>query len=261
MFEKPDDEAKCDKLLEMKAFKDWCKDMDKEFVVSKIYIQSIDMFGPRVGFVKFKADLTDTYGTTNIPSIVFMRGGAVAMLIVIVCEEDRQQYTVLTVQPRFPCGKYNFPELPAGMLDDSGDFAGVAAKELKEETGIIVSAKDLVDLTEMAFGPSCSGVYPSAGGCDEFLRLFLYRTRLPRAKIDELQGKLTGVLAEGERIKLKIISINELWCALTLPAAPSVDEWAGGQTRFRLLRFGVWGLGFGFWVLGCRASVGRGQRP
>ena len=204
------DKTHFEKLKEMKAFSDWCTNLDKDFKLKSLTIQSVDMFGPRVGFIKFKADITDTSGT-NIPSIVFMRGGAVGMMILIVCEEDQKQYTVLTVQPRVPVGKYNFPELPAGMLDDSGDFAGVAAKELKEETGIIVSTKDLVDLTEMAFGPDCAGVYPSAGGCDEFLRLFLFRTVMSKTEIDELQGKCTGILEEGERIKLKIISINELW--------------------------------------------------
>mmetsp|Transcript_17006 Transcript_17006/g.46604 ORF Transcript_17006/g.46604 Transcript_17006/m.46604 type:complete len:136 (-) Transcript_17006:343-750(-) len=76
-----------------------------------------------------------------------------------------------------------------------------------------VKTKDLVDLTEMAFGSSYQGVYPSAGGCDEFLRLFLYRMRMPKEEINRLQGKCTGVLSEGEQIKLKIISINELWRA------------------------------------------------
>ena len=83
--------------------------MDKDFKLKSLTIQSVDMFGPRVGFIKFKADITDSSGT-NIPSIVFMRGGAVGMMILIACEEDRKQYTVLTVQPRVPVGKYNFPE-------------------------------------------------------------------------------------------------------------------------------------------------------
>ena len=211
IFANPDHEQYFDKLKEMKAFADWCKSVDKEFIIKTITVQSIDMFGPRIGFVKFKSEVTDSQGNA-LPGIVFMRGGAVGMMILIVCEEDRKQYTVLTVQPRFPVGKFNFPELPAGMLDDSGDFAGVAAKELQEETGITVSTKDLVDLTEMAFGSTYQGVYPSAGGCDEFLRLFLYRTKMAKEDINKLQGKCTGVLEEGEQIKLKIISINELWC-------------------------------------------------
>jgi ADP-sugar diphosphatase len=157
------------------AFNDWCNTIDAEFVVKKITVQSVDMFGPRMGFVKFKGDITDEQGRV-IPSIVFMRGASVGMLIVITCEEDKRQYTVLTVQPRVPTGKYALEELPAGMLDASGSFVGAAAKELQEETGIIVNEKDLIDLTEKAFkGTAYNHVYPSAGGCDEILRLFLYQ--------------------------------------------------------------------------------------
>jgi ADP-sugar diphosphatase len=157
------------------AFNDWCNTIDAEFVVKKITVQSVDMFGPRMGFVKFKGDITDEQGRV-IPSIVFMRGASVGMLIVITCEEDKRQYTVLTVQPRVPTGKYALEELPAGMLDASGSFVGAAAKELQEETGIIVNEKGLIDLTEKAFkGTAYNHVYPSAGGCDEILRLFLYQ--------------------------------------------------------------------------------------
>ena len=55
------------------AFNDWCNTIDAEFVVKKITVQSVDMFGPRMGFVKFKGDITDEQGRV-IPSIVFMRG-------------------------------------------------------------------------------------------------------------------------------------------------------------------------------------------
>ena len=146
-----------------------------------------------MGFVKFKGDITDEQGRV-IPSIVFMRGASVGMLIV-TCEEDKRQYTVLTVQPRVPTGKYALEELPAGMLDASGSFVGAAAKELQEETGIIVNEKDLIDLTEKAFkGTAYNHVYPSAGGCDEILRLFLYQTKMSWARLIELEDKCTGVL-------------------------------------------------------------------
>lgn len=36
---------------------------------------------------------------------------------------------------------------------------------------------------------------------------------MPKAKLEELEGKCTGVLEEGENIKLKIISLHELWYA------------------------------------------------
>ena len=34
---------------------------------------------------------------------------------------------------------------------------------------------------------------------------------MSRAKLSELEGKCTGVLEEGENIKLKVISLHELW--------------------------------------------------
>jgi len=213
VFENKEHEEYFDKLLEMKAFNEWCSEVDEEFIVNKITVQSVDMFGQRMGFVKWKGDITDKDGRV-IPSIVFMRGASVGMLIVITCEEDKKQYTILTVQPRVPCGKYALEELPAGMLDQSGSFVGAAAKEMQEETGIVVKEKDLIDLTEKAFkGTKYQHVFPSAGGCDEKLRLFLFTTKMSKAKIQELEGKCTGVLEEGENIKLKIISLHELWRA------------------------------------------------
>ena len=201
-----------EKLKEMGAFMDWCKGIDKRFVVKGIDIHCIDMFGPRVGFVKFKADLLDD--GLSVPSIVFMRGGAVGMLPVFIDESSGKKYTVLTVQARVPAGIKEFPELPAGMLDGSGDFAGVAAKELKEEMGLTVTKGELIDLTpdvpKISGGGVFAGIYPSAGGCDEFLRLFLYLKVCAHDDIMAYEGRLTGELHEGEKITLKIIPLEDI---------------------------------------------------
>ena len=133
-----------DKVFEMKAFKDWIAGLDKEFIIKSILVQSVDMFGPRVGFLKFKAEVSDKEGNV-VPSIVFMRGAAVAILFVLRCDEDGEFYTLLTVQARFPTGKYSFPDIPAGMVDGNGDFVGVAAKEMKEETGFEVCRVPFAD--------------------------------------------------------------------------------------------------------------------
>ncbi len=140
-----------DKVLEMKAFKDWCGSVDPEFIIKSILVQSVDMFGPnRVGFLKFKAQVSDKEGTV-VPSIVFMRGASVAVLFVLRCDEDGELFTVLTVQARFPTGKYAFHDIPAGMVDDNGDFTGVAAKEMKEETGIEVRYCHISNLHRFVF--------------------------------------------------------------------------------------------------------------
>lgn len=106
------------------------------------------------------------------------------------------------------------------MLDDCGTFAGGAAKEIQEETGLCVEQEDLIDMTSLAlqaaqepgYGERLqSAVYPSPGGSDEFIPLFLCLKSMPRKEIEELQGKLTGLREHGEKITLKVVPLADLW--------------------------------------------------
>ncbi|CAO3636271.1 unnamed protein product [Cunninghamella echinulata] len=181
--------------------------------IKDILIQNVDEFGlGNIGFIKLKANIQYKATGKNVPGIVFMRGGAVSVLLILQSDDpSKEDKTILTLQPRIPIPHYSFPELPAGMLDDSGDFTGTAAKELYEETGLKIKDEELIDLTELAYGDQWKGVYPSAGGCDEFLRLFLCRKKMKQQDIDDLEGKLTGLRHEGEQIKLKLVSLKDAW--------------------------------------------------
>lgn len=110
------------------------------------------------------------------------------------------------------------------MLDDSGTFAGGAAKEIQEETGLSIPESELINLTALALSPSSSpvnndtiaeklqeGVYPSPGGCDEFVPIFLWQKRVPREQMKEWQGKLTGLREEGEKITLMLCPLEKVW--------------------------------------------------
>ena len=105
------------------------------------------------------------------------------------------------------------------MLDDSGTFSGGAAKEISEETGLEIPASELINLTELALpAPSNNneerlqqGVYPSPGGCDEFIPIFLWQKRIPRNQLKDWQGKLTGLRSEGEKITLMLARLEEVW--------------------------------------------------
>lgn len=55
------------------------------------------------------------------------------------------------------------------MMDEDGHFEGVVKKELEEETGITIDDKKLEYLTS---------IHPSAGGCDEYVKLFLYKCEM-----------------------------------------------------------------------------------
>jgi 8-oxo-dGTP pyrophosphatase MutT (NUDIX family) len=158
-------------------FAAWARELDPRFAVASVLIQSVDMFGPRVGFVKFSAACT--FQGKPVPGVVFARGPAVTILPLLKCGEER--WVVCCRQPRLPVGRH-FLEIPAGMMDGKGSFVGVAAKEMAEETGIVIQESDLQDLTALAYGAgeTCGaggaeaaaaggtlhGMYPSAGGCD-----------------------------------------------------------------------------------------------
>jgi ADP-sugar diphosphatase len=188
-------------------FQDWLKSMDAaKFVVKSVHLQSVDMFGPtNVGFVKFKADVTDSSGK-RVSGIVFMRGGAVGMLVVI-----NGTHAVMTVQPRVATGEFDFVELPAGMLDGSGNFSGIAAKEIEEELHMTIPADKLVEMGT-ACGADRSGLfYVSPGGSDETIRLFYHAVTMPAAEMQALEGRLTGCLDESEQITLKLLAVEDIW--------------------------------------------------
>jgi ADP-sugar diphosphatase len=230
--ETPEQTAKffCEQFLQFEAFKTWCHKFDPAFFTdatfSTIYILSVQWFGSKIGFVEFKTDqkFTEKFNTKykamaiekrvpadkiknpEISNIVFMRGGSVAILVMLIADNG-MRWGVLTVQPRAAIGKYNMAEIPAGMMDKDDNFFGVAAKELKEETGLVINSSDLEDLTEDL---GYNVVYPSCGGCDEFMKFFLYRTKMANDKIESLRNKCTGAYEEGENIKLKVVPFDRM---------------------------------------------------
>ncbi|KAF4843543.1 Nudix hydrolase 14 [Colletotrichum siamense] len=191
------------------------------YALRSITVQTYDIFGSsRIGFLKLTADVSNAAGET-LPASVFLRGPSVAMLLMLIPDDaPDERYAVLTVQPRVPAGSLSFVELPAGMVDDSGSFAGAAAKELKEECGIVIHEGELTCLSELAGagrGPEgeeeglAEAMFPSAGGCDEFITIYSHERRVSRGQLKEWSGKLTGLREEGEKITLKIVPMGELW--------------------------------------------------
>ena len=80
------------------------------------------MFGTKVGFINLRAE---TYKDGFLlPSYVFLRGPSVAILMFV---NDK----LLVVEQYRPPIQETILEAPAGMLDESGDFVGVAAAEIE----------------------------------------------------------------------------------------------------------------------------------
>ncbi|KAH0742409.1 hypothetical protein KY290_035452 [Solanum tuberosum] len=192
--------------IESSLFKQWLKNIQTEtgllangaMSLKQVLIQGVDMFGERLGFLKFKADIIDKETGQKVPGIVFSRGPAVAVLILL--DSEGETYAVLTEQVRVPVGRLIL-ELPAGMLDDDqGDFAGTAVREVEEETGIHLNAHDMVDLTAFLDASTGGRVFPSPRKCQQ-------------EKIQQLQGKETGLRDHGELIKVHVVPYDKLWRA------------------------------------------------
>jgi 8-oxo-dGTP pyrophosphatase MutT (NUDIX family) len=187
--------------------------------------------------VKLTAAVSNAQGET-LPGAVFLRGPSVAMLVMLIPDDidpnssekdnDDERYVVMTVQPRIAAGSLEFVELPAGMVDEAGDFVGQAAREIREELGVEIPGSELVCLSEMAArgteeggdggggigkgdGTLPNAVYPSPGGCDEYIPIYMHERRVPKEQLGEWTGRLTGLREHGEKITLKLVRMKDLW--------------------------------------------------
>ncbi|KAJ1941487.1 hypothetical protein GGF37_003532 [Kickxella alabastrina] len=197
-------------------FADWLHALDashtdpqdgSQILITKIIIQSVDQFkSGKIGFLKFTTDAQKIPENKQIPGIVFLRGGSVAVLLML-CTTNRADdaYVVLTVQPRIAVPSFHLAELPAGMLDGNGAFSGTAAREIEEETGLIIKPEDLIELT-----PAHGGLYPSPGACDETIRLFACEKYVSENELSALSGRLGGLNNDGEFISVRLVRMSEL---------------------------------------------------
>ncbi|KAI6716148.1 NUDIX family hydrolase [Marssonina coronariae] len=205
------------------------------YVLRDIRIQAIDRFGERIGFMKIVANITNSRGE-SLPGAIFLRGASVGMMVLLQPDDlplnsQKEKHVILTVQSRAAAGGLNFVELPAGMVDD-GSFSGAAAKEIQEEIGLEIPEHELINLSELTIPENATGeelspraMFPSAGGCDEYIPIFLHEKRVPREQLKEWTGKLTGLRDEGEKITLKLVKLEDLWCEAARDAK-ALAAWA-----------------------------------
>lgn len=178
--------------LKSKKFRDFITTFDHtKLSLTKITIMSVFLFGPNLGFALLNCDIKTRAGGKPIPGVVFLRGDAVAILVIAACEGKR--YALLTMQYRAPVG-CAIVEAVAGMMDEGKDPFGVAIKEVNEETGIIIKRTDLTFITKMS---------PSAGGCDEQIDCFY--TRPLEMSPDALKKIQSHIFGSGDEI-IRIIA-------------------------------------------------------
>ncbi|ETS77673.1 hypothetical protein PFICI_09735 [Pestalotiopsis fici W106-1] len=222
-------------LLGFEAFNNWTSSLKHNLALqqdpkhafhkypyrlTKIEVQSFDKFGPtKIGFVKLKATvISDNEDAPELPGIAFLRGGSVAVLMILRPTDSMdEKWVVMTEQPRIPACSLSFREIPAGMLEKGKSLRGNAAAEIEEETGFVLPEDQLIDLTKLALQQAETqetlqpAIYPSPGGSDEYIPIFLWEKELDRQEIEDLRGRLTGLRTQGEMITLRVVRYEELW--------------------------------------------------
>lgn len=144
----------------------------------------------------------DTPEGDKIPPICFIKGEVVCVCIVLIDRETKEKYLLLVKQRRIAEGGFTF-EHPAGMVDGTKTPLEIAVMEVKEETGIIVSENQLINLS-----PN-KRLFPSTGTSDEAMYFYFCEILLEKKEIESFENKEMGTEYEFERITTHVYPFIE----------------------------------------------------
>ena len=195
-------------IVESKIFKDWLQASREKFIVSKVHFESVNYFDKKHVplFIKLKATATLPDGRP-VHGIALVRGNAVGVLVVLRCEG--QKYLLLVRQPRLAISEQASLEIPAGILDWSGDYRKVALSELEEEAQIHADDSELIDLTDFWWKDLTPGFAGSCGILDERIRLYAIERDVTREQLEAMDGKNQTYVDENEWIRTQVLPYEE----------------------------------------------------
>lgn len=195
-------------ILDCGFFKDWLQKARKDFSVTHVHFASVDYFRKehRPLFIKITATATLPDGRP-VHGVVLLRGNAVGVLVVLRCEGKK--YLLLVRQPRLAITEVASLEIPAGILDWSGDYRKVALSELDEEAQIKADDSELIDLSEFWWKGMTDGFAGSCGLLDERIRLYAIERDVTRSELEAMDGKAQTYVDENEWIRTVVLPYEE----------------------------------------------------
>lgn len=201
-------EADREVLLNSRIYTEWLAAAQKQFKVSKVHFASCDflMKGRQPLFIKLQATATLPDGRP-VHGIVLVRGNAVGILVVLRCEG--KPYLLLVRQPRFAISEQASLEIPAGILDWTGDYRKVALSELEEEAQIKAEDSELIDLMDFWYKGSTPGFAASCGLLDERIRLYAIEREVTPEQLKAMDGKDQQYTEEIEWIRTEVLPYEE----------------------------------------------------
>lgn len=215
-------------ILESRIYKNWLEETSSKFKIQKIHFTSVDflMKERRPLFIKLKATATLPDGRP-VHGIVLVRGNAVGVLVVLRCEGKK--YLLLVRQPRFPISETGSLEIPAGILDWSGDYKKVALSELEEEAQIEAQESELIDLMDFWWKGATEGFAASCGLLDERIRLYAIERDVTPEQLKAMDGKNQVYTDENEWIR------TEIW-----PYEEAAHQFVDGKNLIAMFLYERW---------------------
>lgn len=155
-------------------------------------------------FALLEARGTDPDGRPMLP-YVLVRGPAVVVVPECVNRATGERKFLMVLQHRVGDGTLSL-EFPAGMVENGGDPAEAALRELREETALPDEA-----LAEVALEPLWTrGLTSSPGLTDEAVHFYAVTLTLEDAVYRRLDGGLAGHEEEGEHIVTALRTADEV---------------------------------------------------
>ena len=172
-------------------------------------LQALNILRKRDGeplFILAEARGKDPAGNPLMP-YALLRGPACVVVPVCRNRTSGEKRFLMILQRRIGHGGLSL-EFPAGMVDDDlSNPAGVAVRELEEETGLRVDVSRLETLWK---GP----LFSSPGLSDESIYFYTVEIDLDETEWKALEGAATGHAHEGEYITTTLKTFDEAMAGL-----------------------------------------------
>jgi len=193
------------------AFKTWIEGLDPRMDLQLVEVQSVDKFGPSVGFVKFKADVDfHSHGHKHhLPGVVFMRGLSVSVLVVMTERTSNSKYAIIVTQPRVAIGKAEFSEIPSGILQDGSPSMVFVRNLLASEVGIEVEDTRVTDMNRCIYEDG-RPIYNTPGGSDQGMFYYLVELEVSVQQLQEMHEQTAIKRNEGAMIIPSVVPFEEL---------------------------------------------------
>lgn len=192
-----------EKLEDAHKFKLWKKNL----IANGLKINQIDQhytryrYNGEILFSLLMLDAETPEGDKILP-ICFLKGEVVSVLTCLIDKDTNHKHLLLVKQRRIAEGAFTY-EHPAGMVDGSKTPLEIAIMEVKEETGLTITAEQLIDVTPQ------TRVFPSTGTSDEAIYLYYCELYMSADEIEELNEKEMGTDYEFEKITTHILPFVE----------------------------------------------------